>query len=271
MTSQNPDAASTRAIHLEIEAPGTPEELWETIASGPGIASWFVPAEVDSAAGTLSLTFGPGMVETGTITAWEPPHRFAYTDDSYRHLAYEYTIEARDGGTCIVWLVNSGFGVGDDWDRELESMTSGWKLFLHMLALGRTHFPGQPCSSAIVNAFAAMPSDEVWTTLTEALGLSSAQAEVGARIEASGTDHPLLAGSVVRHTTGMLTILLDQPTTGAAFLIAEPWQDQTVAGLYLYLFGEQAAATLARDEPGWRAWLEKLLPAPAPAAAAPAP
>ena len=89
-------------------------------------------------------------------------------------------------------------------------------------------------------------------------------------MEASGDDHPPLAGSIVRQSTGMLTILLDTPTTGAAFLVAEPWQDQTVAGVYLYLFGEQAAATLARDEPAWRAWLAQTLPTPAPDAEAPA-
>ena len=118
MTSSQTDTASTRAIRLEVEAPGTPEELWEAIATGPGITSWFVPADVDSAAGTISLTFGPGMLETGTITVWEPPHRFAYTDNSERHLAYEYTVEARNGGACMVRLVNSGFGVGEDWDAD---------------------------------------------------------------------------------------------------------------------------------------------------------
>ena len=165
MTSLQTDTASTRAIRLEVEAPGTPEELWEAIATGPGITSWFVPTEVDSAAGTISLSFGPGMLETGTITAWEPPHRFAYTDNSERHLAYEYTVEARDGGACVVRLVNSGFGVGADWDHEIESMTGGWKLFLHMLALGRTHFPGQPCSSAIINTVCPTPAGKAWATL----------------------------------------------------------------------------------------------------------
>lgn len=263
MTPSSQDAIATRAIRLEVEAPGTPDELWEMIATGPGITSWFVPAQVDPGARTISLSFGPGMDAAGTITIWEPPHRFAYTESDGRNLFYEYTIEARDGGTCVVRLVNSGFGDGAEWDHEIESMTGGWKLFLHMLTLSRTHFAGQPCASAIINAIAPQPAAEVWTTLNDSLGLPAT--EVGQRVEAEGRNTPPLAGAVVRKTPGMLTILLDQPAPGVAFVLAEPWQDQTVAGLYLYLFGEQAAATLARDEPAWRAWLERTLPSPAPA------
>ena len=41
----------TRAIDLDIEVPGTPEEVWEAVASGPGITAWFVPAKVEGRAG----------------------------------------------------------------------------------------------------------------------------------------------------------------------------------------------------------------------------
>jgi len=264
MTQPQPDPSTTRAIRLEVEAPGTPEELWETIASGPGITSWFVPATVTGGVGgTISLEFGPGMVETGPITVWEPPHRFVYSENSGRNLAYEFVIEAQSGGACIVRLINSGFGAGEAWDGEYESMTGGWKLFLHMLVLGRTHFAGLPCASVIINSVSSQPATEIWDTLTASLQLPPAT--VGEHIRAAGPDLPPLAGTVTRQTPGMLTILLDAPTSGVAFIVAEPWQDKTVAGIYLYLFGDDAAATLARDEAGWRAWMERTLPSPAPA------
>ena len=152
MTSADNTAADTRAIRLETAVPGTPEEVWQAIATGPGISTWFVPAEVDGRlGGEILLEFGPGLKERGTITTWEPPHRFAYQDESERRLAYEFVVEARSGDLCVVRLINSGFGEGANWDHEIESMTGGWKLFLHMLTLGRTHFPGQRCASAIVN------------------------------------------------------------------------------------------------------------------------
>ena len=40
-----------RSISLEVEVPGTPQEVWEAIATGPGISAWFVPSEVDEREG----------------------------------------------------------------------------------------------------------------------------------------------------------------------------------------------------------------------------
>jgi hypothetical protein len=37
----------SRRIENRIEVPGTPEQVWEAIATGPGIEAWFVPADVE--------------------------------------------------------------------------------------------------------------------------------------------------------------------------------------------------------------------------------
>lgn len=31
----------------QIEVPGTPEEVWRAIATGPGNAAWLFPADID--------------------------------------------------------------------------------------------------------------------------------------------------------------------------------------------------------------------------------
>ncbi len=52
-----------RRIQVEVEAPGTPEEVWQAIASGPGVSSWFVPVEFEERDGkpvAVKLNFGPG-------------------------------------------------------------------------------------------------------------------------------------------------------------------------------------------------------------------
>jgi hypothetical protein len=38
------EASGRRSVELEIEVPGTPEEVWQAIATAPGISSWKVPA-----------------------------------------------------------------------------------------------------------------------------------------------------------------------------------------------------------------------------------
>lgn len=67
-----------RAIELQIEVPGTREEVWRAIATGPGISSWFVPHTVEERPGGAAMaSFGeaPEMQIPGRVTVWEPQTR----------------------------------------------------------------------------------------------------------------------------------------------------------------------------------------------------
>jgi len=35
------EASGRRSVQVEVEVPGTPEQVWQAIATGPGISSWF--------------------------------------------------------------------------------------------------------------------------------------------------------------------------------------------------------------------------------------
>ena len=60
------EASGRRSVQVEVEVPGTPEEVWEAIATGRGVSSWFVPAEIveskDGAPARVVCHMGPGMV-----------------------------------------------------------------------------------------------------------------------------------------------------------------------------------------------------------------
>jgi hypothetical protein len=74
------EASGRRSVQVEVEVPGTPEEVWQAIATGPGISSWFVPTEFEERDGkpvAVKLNFGPGMESSSVVTAWDPPRRFA--------------------------------------------------------------------------------------------------------------------------------------------------------------------------------------------------
>ena len=265
MSPEQHDASGPRAIDLDIEVPGTPEEVWEAVASGPGITAWFVPARVDGRlGGTCELDFGPGVgVETARITAWEPPRRLVaeVAAEGRPAFAMEWLVEARDGGTCVVRLINSGFGSGADWDAEYDATEAGWRLFLYNLRLYLTHFPGRRCSSVLVNGHADGPVDRAFGELAAALGLP-AGASQGERVAATAPGAPPLAGVVERAAPNMLTLLLERPAAGIAFVVCEPAGDGSAhASVYLYLFGDGAAEAAARDEPGWRAWVQRHFPA----------
>jgi uncharacterized protein YndB with AHSA1/START domain len=234
-----------RVIDLSVEVPGTPEEVWQAIATGPGISSWFVPHEVDEqAGGRVRMDFGGGAVEGATVTAWEPPRRLVLTGEGDRALAFEWLVEARDGGTCVVRLVNTGFGPGEDWDADFHGMSEGWPLFLETLRLHLTHFRGQQARAVIPTAMLPGPLDHAFGRVCTALGVAP-DLRAGDRFVASATAAPPLAGTVAstRATEAARAhfLVLDHPVPGTAFLGAEGAGDQVAVSLYLYLYGPGAA------------------------------
>ena len=62
------EPSGRRSIQVEVEVPGTPEEVWQAIATGPGISSWFVPTTCDEREGGQEInTFGPGMEDRKSV------------------------------------------------------------------------------------------------------------------------------------------------------------------------------------------------------------
>ena len=144
------EASGRRSVQVEVEVPGTPEEVWQAIATGPGISSWFVPAEFEERDGkpvAVKLNFGPGMESRSVVTAWDPPRMFAAEASGWvpgsPPIADEWSVEARAGGICVVRVVHSLFASTDDWDNQLEGTESGWPGFFRILRIYLTHFRGQ--------------------------------------------------------------------------------------------------------------------------------
>ena len=280
MTTPDDHAPEPRTIELEVEVPGTPEQVWEAIATGPGLAAWFVPAEVaEREGGTVSLDVGWGMQESGTVTAWEPPRRFAYLEElpasgtaPAGNLATEFLVEARSGGTCVVRLVSSAFGGGHDWDQELEDTRDGWRVYLRNLRLYLTAFPGRRCSWIQVTRNAAPPQERAWAALTGALGL--ADAAEGERTATTAPGAPALAGTVEQVTDSgharVLLLRLDQPAPGSAVVSAFAYGGEVYTSLHAYLFGDRAPEVAAREGPAWRTWMAERFPSATAKTAAPA-
>jgi hypothetical protein len=64
-----------------------------------------------------------------------------------------------------------------------------------------------------------------------------------------------LAGVVETSEPGMLTLLLDEPAPGLGFVGAGGPGDEVYTFVRAHLFGDDARAIAARDEPAWQAWL----------------
>jgi uncharacterized protein YndB with AHSA1/START domain len=258
-----------RSIDLSIEVPGTVEEVWEAIATGPGISSWFIPHEVDGRpGGEVVMDFGPQFGrETATVESWEPPSRVVFRGpDSERGpgLAYEWLVEAASGDSCIVRFVNSGFGPGAEWDADFDGMSTGWRIFLENLRLHLSHFRGQRARPIIPTAMTSGPGEEAWTRLCAALGVPPTLT-AGDRFVTDGPGVPVLAGRVEQAAFAPAVrtyhLLLDEPAPGTAFVTVEGNGDVVAASAYLYLYGD--GGDVGRV---WHDWLRSVLPeAPAPA------
>ena len=236
----------SRAIDLSVEVRGTPEEVWEAIATGPGITSWFVPHTVEGRpGGEATMDFGPGYgVATARVAVWEPPHRLVLQSEGEQALAYEWLVEARSGSACVVRLVTTGFGTGDDWDAQYDGLDTGWRLFLQNLRLHRELFAGQAARSLIPTQMLPGGPGDAFARVCAELGIP-ADLEAGEAFRTAGSGVPALSGTVDRplrlpRATAYL-LVLDEPAPGHGFLAAEGTQDAVAVSLYLYLYGERAA------------------------------
>jgi uncharacterized protein YndB with AHSA1/START domain len=162
-------------LHKEIEIAATPEQVWEAIATGPGIDSWFMgPHQVEPGeGGKISLEIGD-FSEQSSITAWDPPKRLAYRTsaaaDGTFH-AMEYLVEGRGQGSTVLRFVHNGI-LSDDWGAEYEDMTGyGWDLYFHTLAQYLTYF-GRPGVYVHAEGPQAAEGQDAWTVLCAGLGVT---------------------------------------------------------------------------------------------------
>lgn len=269
------DSSGRRTVELEIEVPGTPEQVWQAIATGPGISAWFTPTDVEEReGGSMTFHMGPDFGDSpARVTRWEPPARFAYEEVDWAPnappLATELTVHARAGGRCIVRLVHSLFAAGDDWDDQLESFEAGWPGFFEILRHYLDRYAGQPSAVLHVRAMTTMTEADAWRTIVRELGLDGAgegQSSAGSRrgvppfkgvvqkIGGSVSDQTP-AGGPAKKRTPYVVVQLDEPAPGAGLVGVYAWADQQMVSVALYFYGDRARELAARHEAGWRDWV----------------
>ena len=106
-------------------------------------------------------------------------------------------------------------------------------------------------------AFTPQSVTKAWATLTEPLGLPAAMK--GQKVESPG-GAPRFSGvveGVGAPEYPELMLRLDRPAPGIAHLFAMPMGPSVCVPVRFYLFGDQAAAVAAREEPLWQAWINE--------------
>jgi uncharacterized protein YndB with AHSA1/START domain len=232
----------------EFELDATPEEVWQAIASGPGIDSWFMGvSDVEpGVGGTVTTDFG-GFAQRSEITAWEPTRHLAYTSEPSpdgRFIAFEYLLEAKDGGTTVMRQVATGFLPGDDWEAEFEAMVTGGLMYTRTLRSYVDHFTGR--FGVPVSAMVQHPDfDRAWARMQADLGLPAETAE-GDRVTLTPTGFAPIAGVIDYLADGYLGVRTDDA-------LYRFYRGFFGPGLGHHVFTD--GADRARLEAEWQAWL----------------
>jgi uncharacterized protein YndB with AHSA1/START domain len=249
-------------METAFEVPGPPEQVWAAIATGGGLSSWFMRADVEErVGGSIVFHLGEDTSAAAEITGYDAPHRLAYVEPNWAEvmghpeavvspMATEFLIEAQSGGTCVVRVVSSAFGTGGDWEREFfADMEKGWGPMLDNLRLYLTHFPGQQATVLATDATLAGSAADVCSAICRTLGAES----VGQTVTTRGLDARL-----ERVSDFEVLLRLADPPGFLMFGAADLKNGSTWTQVQGYLFSDDAAAYVEREQPEWKAWLEAL-------------
>jgi uncharacterized protein YndB with AHSA1/START domain len=237
-------------VSKEIEVDATPEEVWEAIATGPGIDSWFMGRnEVEPGEGGKVRMVLPAWALEATITVWDPPKRLVTDtgkDEDGRLMVFEYLIEAREGGSTVVRFVHSGFLAGDDWETEYEALKRGDPMYFHKLGEYLTYFRGRTATPVDVYGPQVADAEVAWTKIRRGLGLAGPVAE---------GDHVRLSPEGLAPIEGVIDWASPE-TLGV----------RTADGLYRFIYGLGGTVVLGHhifsdvdpntEEKAWQGWLE---------------
>jgi uncharacterized protein YndB with AHSA1/START domain len=240
-------------LRKRVTLNAAPEQVWKAIATGPGVDSWFMGRnEIEPREGGAAVQRLGDVTAPATVTAYEPPERFALrsgeqADGSF--MAVEYLVEGRGQGGTVLRLVQSGV-LGDDWEAEYDGLSRGWDMYLHTLGQYLTHFPGRTASTVFAARALTSGADAAagWARLERSLGLTG----------------PVAAGERVR-----LTPDGPAPVEGVADYVAPGHLGvRTGGGFYRFNQGVQGVLVVGHhlfgdDDPRhteatWRKWLDGL-------------
>ena len=128
-----------RTIRSTIRTTATAEQIFEAWADPAKLAQWFPDrAEGRAIEGGVQRWFFDrfNYALPYEIAVAVPGEHLVYTGSIPGRPRFYLEIEiARDAGSTVVTLINSGFLDKDGWDEEYEGIASGWQMALAMLKL----------------------------------------------------------------------------------------------------------------------------------------
>lgn len=259
------DHGPGRFRETEIEVPGTPEQVWQAIATEQGHAAWLFPVDIEPAegGGKMIIHREPfGRDAETTVTDYDPPRRFGFTEPlpgAPSPLSTEILVEARSGGSCIVRVVCGLADVGDEWEDLVDGTLEGWRMSLLMLRTYLGSFAGTPARPIdVITTIDPAPADRetAANALFDALGVAALDRMSGSHFR-TAAGAPELAGVVEHASEGYLLLRSDAPYPGLFAIscfpmgVDLPISINLMGRIYASLADDQHAGIRST----WRSWL----------------
>jgi uncharacterized protein YndB with AHSA1/START domain len=237
-------------LRKEVTLDASPEQVWEAIATGPGLTAWFMSHEVEPGEGGVVRLRVGDIVDESRITAWDPPNRLKVVGGTEEEpTAFEYLIEGREQGSTVMRFVQSGFLGNDSWETEYDAFFAGWDCYFDTLNQYLRHFYGRTATFVFADGPQASAAPEAWQRMLTALGFT-APPVLGERVRMNGPD------PVEGVVDEVLDSYLGVRTPDALYRFHGRWILNMPVAVGHHVFapidGEKANES-------WRAWLEETL------------
>lgn len=242
-----------RRVACRVPLPVAPGVVWDAVATGEGISSWFVPCALEPQVGGRIVQFAdPGAPDpttgpeaaaeamltatVGEITVYSPPSgsapgTFTYAERDWMgegvpvppwETSCEVVDDDEDGSLLTL---RSGFGSGGQLAEEsVDGSVDGWVQALTVLAHRLTH---RPADGVVTVDAATDPVDcgvpELWARvkgrlIAPATGAGGGAGDGGGTVARSGE----VGGIVAAGSEAALTLILSAPVDGVLELFAFP-------------------------------------------------
>jgi uncharacterized protein YndB with AHSA1/START domain len=240
-------------IDGQLEVAAAPEQIWDAITTGQGMDAWFMGRNhVEPGEGGTVRTVHPGFTMESTITAWEPPRRFAHQSpagpDGTRH-SFDYSVDQRGPGDTVIRWLHTGVLGGDDWAAEYEAMGEGDPMYFNKLAQYVTYFLGRTATP--VDAFGPNVPDreKVWPAFHRGLGLPGS-ISLDEKVRLTPNGFPPIEGVVDSLSRSFLGVRSED----ALYRFIHGFEGTVMVGHHLFSEGvDQKQA-----EQAWGSWLAGL-------------
>jgi uncharacterized protein YndB with AHSA1/START domain len=178
---------TTRSASHTLEMAAPPDAIWTALTDPFTLTQWFAThADIDlRPGGRYAISWHGDWAWPMTVVRCEPRACLVLRDEravpfdvngqpidsaTPHVLTLEFHLTASPAGT-VVRVVHAGFGHGEHWDDELDGVTTGWAVELHVLRHYVERCFGRRRTQAWAKASTDAPPDVVWGRLTASEGL----------------------------------------------------------------------------------------------------